>query len=74
MIDDPIVAEVRRIRDEYARKFNYDLDAIFKDIQQKQSTSGRTYVSFPPKRPVAPIVKHLGASVQEASICAPKQG
>ncbi len=25
MIDDPIVDEVRRIREEYARRFNYDL-------------------------------------------------
>jgi hypothetical protein len=51
MTEDPIVAEVRRIREEYARRFNYDLDAMFRDIQEKQSRSGRTYVSFPPKRP-----------------------
>ena len=25
---DPIVEEVRKIRDEYAKRFNYDLDAI----------------------------------------------
>ena len=28
-MNDPIVEEVRRFRDEHARKFNYDLDAIF---------------------------------------------
>ena len=27
MIEDPIVAEIHQIREEYARKFNYDLDA-----------------------------------------------
>jgi hypothetical protein len=32
VIDDPIVAEVRNARDEYARRFNYDLDAICKDL------------------------------------------
>ncbi|MGD0897955.1 MAG: hypothetical protein ABR915_08960 [Thermoguttaceae bacterium] len=51
MIDDPIVAEVRNARDEYARRFNYDLDAICKDLEQRQSQSGRNVVSFPPKRP-----------------------
>ena len=51
MFDDPIVAEIHQIREEYARRFNYDLDAMFRDIQEKQSRSGRTYVSFPPNRP-----------------------
>jgi hypothetical protein len=50
MTDDPIVAEVRRVRDEHAARFNYDLDAIFEDIQRMQRESGRTYVSFPPRR------------------------
>jgi hypothetical protein len=51
VIDDPIVAEVRKARDEYARRFDYDLDAICKDLQQRQAQSGRKVVSFPPKRP-----------------------
>ena len=50
MIDDPIVAEVRKARDEYARRFNYDLDAICDDLQQRQAQPGRKAVSFPPKR------------------------
>jgi hypothetical protein len=53
MTDDPIIQEVRKVRDEYAKRFNYDLDAIFRDLQQKQEQSGKTYVSFPPKRPRA---------------------
>jgi hypothetical protein len=51
MIDDPIVAGVRQARDEYAKRFNYDLDAICDDLQQKQAQAGRKAVSFPPKRP-----------------------
>ena len=51
MIDDPIVAEVRKARDEYAKRFNYDLDAICRDLQNKQLQSGRKLASFPPKRP-----------------------
>ena len=26
--DDPIVAEVRQARDDYAKRFNYDLDGV----------------------------------------------
>ncbi len=51
MIDDPIVDEVRAARDQYARQFNYDLDAICRDLQQKQVQSGRKLVTFPPRRP-----------------------
>ncbi|MFM9962000.1 MAG: hypothetical protein ACKV2Q_12330 [Planctomycetaceae bacterium] len=51
MTDDPIVAEVRKARDDYAQRFNYDLDAICRDLQQKQQQSGRKLVGFPPKRP-----------------------
>ena len=49
MIDDPIVAEVRKARDEHAAKFNYDLDAIFRDLKEKERTSGRKYVRYPPR-------------------------
>ena len=41
MIEDPIVAEVHKFREEYARQFNNDLDAICKDLQEKQAASGR---------------------------------
>jgi len=71
MTDDPIIAEVRRIRDEYARQFNYDLDAIFRDIEQKQSQSGRTYVSFPPKRPVASLAGPANLRAQETAVHEP---
>jgi len=50
MNDDLIVQEVRKARDEYAKKFNYDLDAICKNLQEKQEQPGRQVVSFPPKR------------------------
>jgi len=48
---DPIVEEVRKIRDAYAKSFNYDLDAICRDLQEKQRLSKRRVVSLPPKRP-----------------------
>ena len=45
-MNDPIVDEVRRIRDEHAARFNYDLRAIFADIREQQERSGLTFVSF----------------------------
>ncbi|MBM4079990.1 MAG: hypothetical protein FJ278_09845 [Planctomycetes bacterium] len=50
MVDDPIVAEVRRVRERHARRFNYDPRAIFEDLKQKEKASGRKVVSYPPKR------------------------
>lgn len=47
---DPIVEEIRKIRDEHARKFDYDLHAICEDIRQRQGRSGHTVVSRPPRK------------------------
>lgn len=50
-MNDPIVEEVRRARAVHAEAFDYDLQAIFADMRQKQEASGRSVVSFPAKRP-----------------------
>lgn len=42
---DPIVEEVRRIRDAHASRFNYDLDAIFQDIKEQETKSGHKFVA-----------------------------
>lgn len=34
--EDPIVEEIRRYREEYAARFNHDLQAIFEDLKQQQ--------------------------------------
>ncbi|MBC8116967.1 MAG: hypothetical protein H7062_21435 [Candidatus Saccharimonas sp.] len=49
MRDDPIVAEVRRTREELAARFNFDVDAIFADMQSRQTTLGQRLV-LPKKR------------------------
>ena len=48
---DTIVEEVRQARDAYAKKFNYDLDAICRDLQEKQRLSHKEAICLPPKRP-----------------------
>ena len=45
MWEDPIVAEVHRIREMLAAKFNFDIDAIFVDMQQRQAILGGRLVS-----------------------------
>jgi hypothetical protein len=47
---DPIVEEVRKVRDALAARFNYDLNALFDHLKELERTSGRKYVSYPPKR------------------------
>ena len=49
-MNDPIVDEVRKVRDAHAARFNYDLDAIFCDIKEQEKKSGREFVSFAPRR------------------------
>jgi len=51
MHDDPIVAEVRKLRDEYAKQFNYDLAAICRDLRERQARGNRRVVKRQPKRP-----------------------
>ena len=50
MWKDPIVEEVRKIREEHAALFGYDLKAIFEDLKKTEKMSLRKVVSLPPKR------------------------
>jgi hypothetical protein len=49
-MNDPIVEEIRKYREEYAARFNYDLTAICRDLRQRQAACGREVVSRPPKK------------------------
>ncbi len=51
MWDDPIVKETRVQREAYAARFNHDLDAIFKNIRQRQDSGGRQCISRAARRP-----------------------
>ena len=48
-MDDPVVDEVRRARDEYAKKFGYDLRAMAADLRRKERKRIGQLVSYPPK-------------------------
>lgn len=51
MFEDPIVEEVRRVRQEYAKRLNYDLHAIAADLRKQEQQHPERLVSFPPKSP-----------------------
>jgi hypothetical protein len=52
-MNDPIVEEVRRFRDEHARKFNYDLDAIFDDLKRSKERRSSGSKVVRPRTPPA---------------------
>ncbi len=49
MWKDPIVEEVREIRDLHAASFKYNLRAIFNAIKQEENESERHFISLPSK-------------------------
>ncbi len=53
MFQDPIVEEVRAIREQPATQCNYDIRKIVKEAQRHQVTSGFRIVSF--ERPPNPL-------------------
>ncbi len=49
MPHDPIVEEIRKHRQEYAARFDFDIDAICEDIRREQKPSGRSVVTRKPR-------------------------
>ena len=46
---DPIVEEIRRIRNEHSKSFDYDLDAICEEYKSRQKKLGNRLVRLKPK-------------------------
>ena len=49
MKKDPIVEEVRKYREDHARRFDYDLTKICRDLKEKEKNYGNRVVSLPAK-------------------------
>jgi hypothetical protein len=60
MMEDPIVEEVRRIRGDFAAKFNYDLRAMCEFLRKETEAKGVKTVTLPPRRPVGHKDKKVG--------------
>ena len=54
MWQDPIVGEVRQIREAHAAQFNYDLRAIYLALKKAEQESKHQKVTFLPKR-ISPV-------------------
>lgn len=50
MWKDEVLEEIHKIREEHAKIFNYDLQAICDDLRKKQAKSGRLLISEPLKK------------------------
>jgi len=50
MYADPIIDEIRKYRDQYAARFDYDARAMLDDVRRRQKESGRKTVTRVPKR------------------------
>jgi hypothetical protein len=50
MWKDEVLEEIYKIREEHAKFFNYDLQAICDDLQKRQAESGRQLISQPLKQ------------------------
>ena len=74
MWEDPIVAEVHRIREELAARFNYDIHAMFADMRKRQAGLGSRLVSLAtPAEPTAEADRgrHSGSPGSTSSEAAP---
>lgn len=49
MWEDPLVAEVRRVRDAYAAQYGYDLTALYQALKAQEAQEMRPKVTFPPQ-------------------------
>ena len=50
MWKDEVLEEIYTIREEHAKSFNYDLQAICNDLRKRQAESGRQIISKPLKQ------------------------
>jgi hypothetical protein len=57
MSPDPIVTEIRRIREEIAARFNYDTGAILKYAQERDAAGDRKVIRLSPRPPTIATAK-----------------
>jgi hypothetical protein len=74
MWEDPIVAEVHRIREQLAAESNYDIAAFFEGVRKRQASLGARLVQ-PKKRAEPPMEadpgSHRGSAGSTSSEAAP---
>jgi hypothetical protein len=58
MWQDTIIEEIRKIREEHAAQFNYDISAIVQSLKQEEKQSGCLMVSFAQKPKISKPISH----------------
>ena len=53
MESDPVVSEVRAVREQLAARLGFRLHDIVKDAQRQDAAGDRKVVRLPPRRPIA---------------------
>ncbi len=64
---DPILEDIRQVRDDHSKRFNYDLDAICEDYKTHQALAGERLVRLKPRT----ANKRLQPTTQSAARYAP---
>jgi len=67
MWNDPIVEETRKLREEYAALFNYDLRALYLDLKQKEKRHLEKVVSLESDDLAKPAPKEEEPEPEQAS-------
>lgn len=67
MQSDPIVAEIRELRERRAARLGFDIQSIVKDAQKRDAAADDEVVRLPPRRPVSPARRDTEA-IANASI------
>jgi hypothetical protein len=57
MSSDPVVAEIHRIREEIAARFNYDVRAIGEDARRRDAAGDEKVIRLPPRPPSITVAK-----------------
>lgn len=65
MSRDPVVAEIHRIREELAARFNYDLTAIVNYARERDASDDRQVIRRPPRRPNVSATTKKDSSMTE---------
>lgn len=64
---DPILEDVRQVRDDHSKRFNYDLDAICEYYKTHQALAGERLVRLKPRA----AKNRVQPTTRSAARCAP---
>jgi hypothetical protein len=67
MDKDPILEELHRVREEYAARFNYDLRAMYRDLQAREEGGEFVVVHRAPRPPRVKVASKKRATERGAA-------